>query len=335
MRRIVGLVAIGLGVFLLALAPLAKWYVAPRVQVAPLGCTDTSAICKDRVNLSPSSGTATTLFDPATLTSLSNVPLTAMERVRADVVASHGDNHLTVYDESQTVNRADGTLVVADTMRIPFNGTTSQMVSCCNGTVDGKPIADYSGINPLKFGFDVQQKTYLYFDRTINKATPMVFNDVETIDGVSVYKFVQTIAPTRIGTLEVPGNLVGSVAASVFAPEYYSNTRTVWVEPTTGVIVKGSEQQKQTLRDVLGTDKLTLIEATLAFTDANVKASADAASSAASQLGLIKTTIPIVGLILGLVLLGLGLFLVLSRRGAASVEGGPTRSHAGSASSET
>jgi len=335
MRRVWGYVLVGLGAFLLALAPLAKWYVAPRVQVAPLGCTDTSAICKDRVNLSPSSGTATTLFDPATLTSLTNVSLTAMERVRADVTASHGDNHLTVYDESQTVSRAGGTLVVADTMRIPFNGTTSQMVSCCNGNVDGKPIADYTGINPLKFGFDVQQKTYLYFDRTINKATPMVFNDVETIDGVSVYKFVQTIAATRIGTLEVPGNLVGSVAASVFAPEYYANTRTVWVEPTTGVIVKGSEQQKQTLRDVAGNDKVTLIEATLAFTDANVKASADAASSAASQLGLIKTTIPIVGLVLGLVLLVLGLFLALGTRRDGGDAGGPVHAHSGPASSET
>jgi len=314
MRRIGGFIAIGLGVFLLVLAPLSKWVVAPRLKVAPLGCTDTSAICQDRVNLSPSSGTATTLFDPGTLTELSNVPLTGMERVRADVPASQGADNRTVYDESQTVNRGDGTLVAADTMRIPFNGTTSQMINCCNGNVDGTPIADYSGINPLKFGFDVQQQTYLYFDRTLNKATPMVFQDVETIDGVSVYKFVQTIQPTRFGTLEVPGNLIGSVAASVFAPEYYSNIRTVWVEPVTGVIVKGSEQQKETLRDVTGADKLTLIEATLAFTDANVKASADAASKAASQLGLITTTIPIVGLILGLILLIVGLVLVLGGR---------------------
>jgi hypothetical protein len=284
------------------------------VQVAPLGCTDNSAICKDRVNLSPASGTATSLFDPATLTVNSNVPLVAMERVRADVTASKGADNRTVYDESQTVSKSAGGLVVADTERLPFNGKTSQMISCCGGNVDGKPIADYSGVMPLKFGFDVQKKTYLYFDRTINKATAMDFKDVETIDGVQTYKFVQTIAPTRIGTLEVPGNLVGSVAAAVDAPEFYGNIRTVWVEPVTGVIVKGSEQQKQTLRDVDNNDKVTLIEATLTFTDANIKASADAASSAASQLGLIKTTIPIVGLVLGIVLLVLGFVLVLGRR---------------------
>ena len=315
MRKIVGLVAIGLGMFLLALAPLARWYVAPRLEVAPIGCTDTSAICANRVNLSPSAGIATTLFDPATLTELSNVPLTGMERVIADVNASKGANNLTVYDESQVVFRPGQTVpVAADTMRIPFNRHTSQMISCCNGNVDGKPIADYSGINPLKFGFNVQQQTYQYFDRTLNQATPMLFTGVESISGVTVYKFVQTIAPTRVGTIEVPGSLVGSVAASVFAPEYYANIRTLWVEPVTGVIVKGSEQQKQTLRDVAGTDKLTLIEATLTFTPANVQASADAAGSAASQLGLIKTTIPIVGLVLGIVLLVVGLMMTLGGR---------------------
>jgi Porin PorA len=323
MRRVWGYVLVGLAAFLLALAPLCKWYVAPRIQVAPLGCTDTSVICKDRVNLSPSAGTATTLFDPATLTSNANVPLVGMERVRADVTASTGADNRTVYDESQTVSRADGTLVVADTMRIPFNGTTSDMIDCCHGNVDGTPIADYSGINPLKFGFDTQKQTYLYFDRTINKATQMNFKDVETIDGVQVYKFVQTIPPTRIGTLEVPGNLIGSVAASVDAPEYYANVRTVWVEPVTGVIVKGSEQQLQTLRDVDGNDKVTLIAATLTFTPANVKASADAASSAASQIGLITTTIPIVGLVLGLVLLALGLWLILGASDARRQHAAP------------
>jgi hypothetical protein len=331
MRRALGYVLVGLGAFLLALAPLAKWYVGPRVAIAPIGCTGTSAICQDRVNLSPSAGTATTLFDPATLTSSSNVALVAMERVRADVAASHGPDHRTVYDESQTVSRADGGLVVADTMRIPFQGHSSQMVNCCNGNTDGTPIADYSGINPLKFGFDTQKKNYLYFDRTLNKATPMVFTDVETIDGVQVYKFVQTIQPTQVGTLEVPGNLVGSSDASVVAPEFYSNIRTVWVEPVTGVIVKGSEQQKQTLRGSDGTDKLSIIEATLTFTDANIKGSAKAAKDGAAQLNLVRSTIPLVGLVLGLVLLVLGLFLALGGRPRVAPE---RHAHAGPAAGD-
>lgn len=314
MRRAIGYVLVGVGAFLLVLAPLARWYVAPRVSVAPLGCDTTSAICQDRVNLSPSAGTATTLFDPATLTERTNVALVGQERVRADVAASTGADNRTVWDESQTVSDSSGTLITADTMRIPFNGNTSQMINCCGANTDGTPITDFSGLNPLKFGFGTEQKTYQYFDRTLNKATPAVFKSVDTIDGVECYKFVQTIEPTQIGTLEVPGTLVGSTDPSVQAPEFYSNIRSLWVEPTTGVIVKGTEQQKQTLRGADGSDKVTLIEATIGFTADNVRLSAKAASDGKSQLDLITIVIPLVGLAGGLLLVGLGLFLVLGAR---------------------
>jgi hypothetical protein len=314
MRRIFGLVAIGLGIFLLAFAVLARWYVGPRVAVAPLGCTDTNAICQDRVNLSPSAGTATTLFDPATLQSRSNVPLVGQERVRADVAASTGPDDRTVWDESQTISDSDGNLVQATTMRIPFDGHTSQMIDCCGANADGTPITDFSGINPLKFGFGTEQKTYQYFDKTLNKATPMEFKSVETVHGVECYKFVQVIPPTQIGTLEVPGNLVGSPDPSVQAPEFYANVRTVWVEPVTGVIVNGVEKQKQTLRGADGSDKLTLIEATIGFTDENVRLSAQQAADGKSQLGLVTTVIPVAGLVLGLVMLGLGIWLLAGAR---------------------
>lgn len=326
MRRTVGYVLVGLGVFFLLLAPLARWYVLPRVAVAPLGCTDTSAICKDRVNLSPSEGIAASLFDPGTLKSNTNVPLVALERVIADIPASKGgSDNLTVYNESQTVNVKGGVLADATTMRIPFNGNTSQMINCCNANTTGTPITDFTGINPLKFGFFIEQKDYLYFDKTIGKATPAKFKDVVTIDGVETYQFVQTIEPTQTGEVEVPGNLVGSTDPSVKAPRFYSNIRTLWVEPVTGVIVKGSELQKQTLRGADGTDKLTLIEAELHFTADNVRESAKAAKDGASKLGLIKTTIPLIGLVLGLICLAIGLFLVL---GARRDDDRPSRAHA-------
>lgn len=314
MRRAVGYLLVVLGIVLLVLAPLTRWYVAPRLAVAPTSCTGTSAICKNNVNLSPSSGTAATLFDPTTGTANSNVPLVATEEISADLTASHGAQNRTVYDESEKVSTVSGAVISSETMRIAFNGKTSQMIHCCNAKVNDQAIADFSGINPLKFGFDVQKKTYLYFDRTLNKAFPMLFKNAETLDGVDVYKFVQTVEPTQIGTLEVPGALVGSPDASIVAPRFYTDIRTVWVEPVTGAIVKGSEQQKQTLRGPDGSDKLSLIDATLTFTDANVKASAAGAKDAAGKLGLIRTTIPIAGGVLGLLLLILGLFFVRGRR---------------------
>lgn len=309
MRRIVGHVLIGLGVFLLALAPLAKWVVYPRVAVAPIGCTGDSETCKDKISLSRASGTATSLFDPTTLTVKSNVPLTSILRVRADVVASK-DGKL-VADGFTNVSDDAGTTISAFTERIAFDRNTSVMQNCCGTNENGASITDFTGLNPYKFPFGTEKKTYNFFDGTLNKSLPMEFKGTEQINGLDVYRFVQTIAPAKFGTLDVPGNLVGSTDPDVKAPQFYSNVRTVWIEPVTGVVVKGQEQQKQTLRGSDGTDKLTLIDATLAFTQANIDDSARIAKDGKAQLVLIQSTLPLVGLIGGLLAIGIGLFLVL------------------------
>jgi hypothetical protein len=90
---------------------------------------------------------------------------------------------------------------------------------------------------------------------------------------------------------------------------YYSNTRRVWVEPDTGVIVKGQEEQLSTLRDDTGSDVLTVTDATLTFSDATVAKQADTAKDSARVLGILKTLGPAVLGILGLILLGVGLAL--------------------------
>jgi hypothetical protein len=80
--------------------------------------------------------------------------------------------------------------------------------------------------------------------------------DEEEIEGVRVYRFKQTIEPTDIdlqasrGESEftsVPGSLVGRPdKPSVKTNRMYSNVRTLWIEPETGVIVKAEEEQLTT-----------------------------------------------------------------------------------------
>ncbi len=208
MKRVVGLVLVGLGAFLLVLAPLAKWYVAPQLAVAPLGC-DPGPLCEGGVSISPSSGVATVLFDPATLTPRANVDLLSTRRVKPDQAASDGPNNQTVYDSFQDVTDPEGVTVDASTERIAFDGHTSEMINCCGANEDGTPITDFSGIAPYKFPFGTQKQTYQYFDGTLSKALPMEYETTEEILGLEVYKFVQTIPPTQYSELEVPGDLVG------------------------------------------------------------------------------------------------------------------------------
>ena len=317
MKRGVGLALIGVGAFLLVLAPLLRWYAVPNLAKAPLVPGENTG----GISTIVSQGTAATLFYPAKLAAgqdpiRHDVPLTNTRTTRGDVDESTSDEakskDLAIYDSIQTLVDDGGTLVNSEQIRVAFNRVSSELANCCGANVNGDQVV-FEGINPVKFGFFLGKQTYPYFDTVLKKAVPIPFVSEETIQGLTVYKFEQTIEPTQIGEQEVPGSLVGVDAASYKAPRFYADVRTVWVEPTIGSIIKGQEVQKQTLRGPDGTDKTTLIDATIAFNDATVTSNVKDAKEAVGKLNLLKTTIPIVAVILGVFALVGGILLVRRR----------------------
>jgi hypothetical protein len=156
----------------------------------------------------------------------------------------------------------------------------------------------------------------------------MVYQDTESIDGVTVYKFVQTIKPTpSAAPQQLPASLLGLPGSGdVKSQAYYSNVRTVWVEPETGVIIKGQEQQYNTIR-AEGQDRLITTKATITYSDASVKMLADTYGSKGDRLHLIRVVLPIIALIAGVVLVLVGLFVThylgRHREGGAPSEAEP------------
>lgn len=314
MRRVVGYVLLGLGAFMLVLAPLLRFYAAPRLAKAPL----------DQYSITVSRAPNATFLDIGKLEIRKGETLTATRTVRGDVPSSSDD--VSVYDVFLKIEDPNNVLVTATTDRVAFDRHTTEAVHCCNENLNGKPTR-HEGIE-YKFPFGAEKKTYQYFDTSLAKATDMVYKGTVTLEGITVYRYEQRIEPTQIAELDVPGSLIGSPAPAVKAGRFYSNTRTVWVEPTTGVIVKGQEKQFSTLRDDTGTDKLTITEATLTFTPKTVREQGDKAKDGKRSLDLIKTTVPFILLVLGLVLVLLGLGLALSggpapERGEHEAEAGP------------
>jgi hypothetical protein len=330
MRRAIGLILIALGAFLIVLAPLAHWYVAPRLATAPLNCSGESAICHDKVSRSPSVGEAKELFNPTTLQSFPNLPLklNSDRTVAGDVYGSRQSGH-TIYNESLVttaqVPNADGsgtqTLGVdAQTARVAFDGNTSELIDCCGANADGAPFPKQAvgSIMPYKFGFNTEAKDVQYYDTVLNKALPMKYSGTEDVLGLKTFKFVQTIQSTKYDVLEVPVDLVGGADGSPYkADRTYANTRTVWVEPVTGAIVKGQEILKQTLLGPDGQPHVTLLDATLNFSDANVKASVQLAKDGKSKLQLLSIYLPIGAIVLGLVMLVGGILMLRRRPGTA------------------
>lgn len=307
MRRAFGLVLIGLGTFLLVLAPALKYYAVPRLAVAPLDLDPTVP--------STSEGTATTLLDLATLKELSNVPLKQVRFTKADIPATQqaGGNQA-VYDSFSRVNRADGTLVTASTERYQFDRTTDVLSIGSNANVDGVPLTEANiaddAIMPLKLPFYLDKnKTYNYYDTSLGKGFPLTFSAEENLDGLTVYRYESQIPPTQIGEQEGVGSLVGSDDPNYKAPRFYTNHRTIWADPVTGQVVDGTEDQKQTLRGPDGTDKITIIQGKLGFTDQEKAESVAEAKDNSAKLKLVSQTLPVASLVLGLVLLVIGILL--------------------------
>jgi hypothetical protein len=319
MKRGLGIVAIGLGVFLFVLAGLLRFTVVPAVAKAPLSPGDSTG----GIVQTDQSGVAARLFDPATLTERTDVPLTATRFTRGDVPASQTTealaDDLAVYESFLRVEDNTGTVVTASTVRVAFNRVTSELSNCCGANFDGKEI-EFSGINPLKFPMFTKPQDYNYFDSTIEEAVPITYVGTEDLEGLSVYRFEQSLDARRIGELEVPGDLLDWPLPTYRAPRFYANERVLWVEPTTGAIVKGEERQIQTLRGPDGSDAITIIDAVIGTTSEEVSKGVDTAGSLSRTINLLNSTAPIIAGILGVILVIVGIVLVAmgGRRGSPS-----------------
>ena len=164
---------------------------------------------------------------------------------------------------------ADQTPLSSTIDLVAFDRTTGLAVDWEGSTsVSGGEIIKPEGFEGqyFKFPFDTQKRSYQFWDGTMNRATTAEFVGEGEVDGLAVYKFRQTIEPTKSGTIDVPGDLVGEDANTVTADRMYANVRTFSVEPTTGVILIGGEQQDCYLA-VGGERKLTTTKATLGYTD--------------------------------------------------------------------
>lgn len=302
MRRVVGSVLLGLGVLLVVAAAMLRFYVAPQLVVAPL----------DQSSETVSEAEDATYLDIGLLEVQEGRTLVATRTVRGDVQA--GSAETAVYDvfvktqDPEKPGDGEEQLVSATTDRFAFDRRTSEAVNCCDENLNGEEV-EHEGIQ-LKFPFGTEQRTYQYFDTSLGRATDMEFVEEETVEGLGTYRFQQVIEPTEIARLDVPGSLVGLDETSVELGRFYSNVRTAWVEPVSGVIVRGEEEQLSSLRDDDGEDLLTITEATLAFTDDTVSNQADAAQDARGSARLLGTLAPLGALVLGLVLIGIGILVL-------------------------
>jgi hypothetical protein len=318
MRRAVPVVAIGLGAFLLVGGFVIRFYVYPKVAVAPIDQNSVSTLVAEDA----------TVFDVASLSEITT-DLTTVAKTTADVEASEeaGDN-IRVWVNTSSTRDSDGVIRGRQVDRAAFDATSGEAVNCCDEYLS----TEENELTPVKhegllfkLPFNTQKKSYMWWDETLLKAVPIEYQAEEELDGLKVYRFEGDIPRTNAMALdeetgelvpaerEVPASLLqlDGVEGNVTAQDMYSNHRTFWVEPNTGVVIKRLEEQKSTIA-YDGEDKVTTTEVATEFTDETVQANIDEYGTLGMLLGLARGPIPWIFGIIGALLVGLG--LVLSRR---------------------
>ena len=298
MGRRLGYVLVFIGLFLLFFGLFERFYAYPRLKKAPL----------DQESQPVAVGTGT-YFNRGSLREVPGAQLKNVRTVKGDPKA--GTEEVAVWDSFvSTVDMADGGVIQATQERVALDRVTAQSVNCCGEN------PRHQGLT-LKFPFDTRKQTYQFWDGPAGRALPAVYTREETIQGVKVYRFEQHIDRLTLGTQEIPGSLAGEPSvASVQTNIVYSNVKTIWVEPATGIIVKGQQAVNQVLEPTSGGGKdLTLLDGVLTYDDATVRANAKDAADAAGQLRLLSTILPVGALVVGLVLLVVGLLLLRAPEG--------------------
>lgn len=327
MRRIVGFVLLGLGVFAVVLGLLLRFYAYPRLAKAPLD--------PQTVSVASGSGVTALIFaaeggsSTPTPVIRQNLDLTANRYVTGDLtqpeVKENGD--VASWIEAVDIVDQNGNRVKATERQLCVDRHTAEAVEPCTvryvkATNDPKTLqvvkeegTPQPGIN-LKFPFDTEKRSYQMYDLTIRAAAEARFDGEEEVDGVSTYRFVQDIPATKVEEREVPGVLVGSAEPSVRADLFYQNKRTIWVEPQSGQIIKGQESQHQELveSDQEPGQGTVVFDGTLAFTDDTVAKNVSDAKKNLSKLWLL-TGLPIYLWIGGGLLILLALYLVFGAGG--------------------
>jgi hypothetical protein len=93
----------------------------------------------------------------------------------------------------------------------------------------------------------------------------------------------------------------------------YSNTRTLWIEPETGVIIRGEEDQ-DTVAESQGEEVATLTDVVIGYSPETISDNVETYSPLATQLKIVWFWLPLFGTILGLVIVLAGVLIIRRRR---------------------
>jgi hypothetical protein len=299
-RKIFGWLAVGLGAFLLVAAGMSVWWADEEVKRTPLDVDSVTRLDGTASRIDTENG------------GLDDYDVRATSFTQADSEASDDDvvvfvsNTCLVVDVPSTPDcgrrgtgdDADPNVIsVSEPTVFATDRRTALAVNDSEYLPEGTPETE-GLVN--KWPFDVEKSDYPVWDGLLGEPVTATFDREEEVNGLNTYVFELSVS-------DEPAEVVDGTDG------LYSQDKTYWIEPKTGTIIDQTQSEVRALED--GT---VLLDLEISFTDDQVSANVEDTQSNVDSLDLLTSTVPKVGLWVGIPLLLLGLVLVALGRGTSS-----------------
>jgi hypothetical protein len=308
-----------------------RFYVTPTATNIPydLAPSTTVAEARNATYLGVSSGRPR--VETGTLRSTTYVvpqPVLTRDELTGDL-----DGSAVIWDVySQITDTSSGHVVTASSQQIALDRKTGVYADWDGAWVDsgdGEQPAPFTG-HSYKLPFNAQQQAYPFWDDQLGEALDIEFVGEEEVSGLTAYKYEHTIPETEIAydpdTLELLRAVLGGGSGDIF----YSNTRTIWVEPVTGQFLNVREQPTLEFRGGEG-DPVTLLSGDFQYTEQTKIEAANTIADNRDKIMLVSNTLPIGAGAGGVVLLVVGIILIVTSGPRRSAEApAPAGAFAGS-----
>lgn len=258
-------------------------------------------------------GADVTFLDPVTLEQRTGEDVQVQVEVSGDPGSVDADEGTAVRIAETTTTAADGTLIATTSSTTAcLDRRTAEAVDCATEAVDGRQT-DVRGL-VLGFPPGTRAQDRMMWDGTVQASFPVRYLGTERFRGLEVQRYEQVVPEQVVRPVTVPGALLGSAGGPASGDLVHGATRTLLVEPVSGVVVSAEEQVLTRLRATDGTPGAVLLGGELGTSEESVTDAIARAREASDRQDPPGAVAPWVLGGAGLVLLGTGGLLVARGR---------------------
>jgi len=320
-KRVLGIVVLGVGVAVAVFAACLRFYVTPIATNIPYDLDESISVAE-----APNGKYINTTNGQIETGTLRSSTWVVPQPVLTKDLTGDLAGDVVIWDVySQLEDVSSGKVITADSEEIALDrksGAAADWDGAWIDSGDGQQDNPYEG-HSYKLPFNAEKKSYPYWDGTLGRTVDIEFQSVEQVSGMEAYKYAYTVTNEQIDYDPESVRLLRTFFGGGSGDVYYSVTRTIWVEPVTGQFLNVTQSLNVEFKGGNGTTKL-LLAGDFEYTQATKASSASSIENNRSLLLLVSMYLPIGGGAGGLVLIiGGVLLIVLTGRKDPSGEAEP------------